>query len=122
MNFASRAILTFIGTVAVSLTLCSLFGMPFGLALLVATPGCLMVGSMFVLLHLAMNSEKIDAKRQLTTLMLVEFGLVPLGAAIALVAFFVLQPKNPPDADPNWNQPFPTPPAAAQRIESSTPL
>lgn len=105
MNYAQRAILTFIAAVTVSLLLSAAFDMSLGMAMLVATPGCLMVGSMFMLLHLARYGESISAKKQLMTMLIVEFLLVPLGAAVALVAYFALRPTNPPDADPTWNQP-----------------
>ncbi|MEM8864693.1 MAG: hypothetical protein AAGF31_04020 [Planctomycetota bacterium] len=91
MSYTQRILLTFIAVVAVGLTTSHLLDMPLTQALLVATPGCLMVGSMFMLLHLARFGEQISAKKQLLTMLLIEFFLVPTGAGVALVAFFVLR-------------------------------
>ncbi|MEN1681628.1 MAG: hypothetical protein AAGJ46_18760 [Planctomycetota bacterium] len=90
-NYIQRFLLTFIGAVTVGLLLSYVFQMPLSRALLVATPGCLMVGSMFVLWHLAIQGKEVGAKEQLAMLLVVEFLLVPLGATAALVAFFVLR-------------------------------
>lgn len=102
-NYVQRLVLTFIGIVAIGLTMSQTFGLPLFGAMLIATPICLMLGSMFMLFHFAKVGAAVDAKKQIVTLLIVEFLLVPTGAAAALVAFFVLRAANPPvDAVPNW--------------------
>lgn len=91
LNYVQRFLLTFIAAIAMGLTVSNLFGMRLGEALLVSTPACLMVGSLFVLLHLAKAGPAVAAKEQIMMLLVVEFCLVPLGAAAALVGFFVLR-------------------------------
>jgi len=66
-------------------------GLPLLHALLVVTPFALMIGSAVTLWLLAVQSDAINASRQLYILLVVEFVCVPLGAAVALVTFFVLR-------------------------------
>ncbi len=91
MRFSTRLIFTFVTTVCLGLAVSRFMGLSLSQSLLVATPAALMLGSMLTLLYLAKQGDRVDAKKQLTTLLVVEFLLVPLGAGVALVAFFVLR-------------------------------
>ncbi|MEM6798075.1 MAG: hypothetical protein AAF589_01050 [Planctomycetota bacterium] len=94
MKLTNRMLLTVVGSIAFGFAASWLFNLTIMQAMLAATPVVLMLGSMATLFYLAKNSDKIDAKSQLATLLIVEFGLVPLGAGIALVAFFVIRAQE----------------------------
>lgn len=91
MRYLVRLVASLVAIGAVGLTLSQMLGMRFILAALVATPFVLMIGSMLTIYYLARNTETISAKHQMVTLLVVEFVLVPLGAAVALVTFFIMR-------------------------------
>ncbi|MEM6331525.1 MAG: hypothetical protein AAF790_14935 [Planctomycetota bacterium] len=88
MQYSNRLMLTTISAVLLGFCLSLLLELTMAQAILAATPVVLLLGSMFTLYYLARSGTEVDAQSQLKALLLVEFVIVPLGAAAALVAFF----------------------------------